>query len=270
MEITTVADDLIIVHDGYEVSRYEGLDADTEYHIHGQTVRTLARPQGELLAVIATVNDVHFGETECGRIDDHPEGPIMRVGPGEDPYPITMNRGAIAELTALNPLKVIVKGDLSQDGQPEEWAAFEAHYRGAFGDRLHVVRGNHDAYQMQRGYEGDQWITVDGLNVALLDTAIPGQTTGDIGPQQFEWLETMIAESDRAVLLMGHHQQFTGDDEGGRGGYFGIHPDASMQLDARSPSAVASYSATPPGTPTAIVCARCPTPMPYRRSRLAA
>lgn len=41
---------------------------------------------------------------------------------------------------------MIVKGDLSLDGQQHEWDAFEACYRSAFGERLHVVQGNHDAY----------------------------------------------------------------------------------------------------------------------------
>ena len=66
-----------------------------------------------------------------------------------------------------------MKGDLSQDGRPDEWAAFEACYRAPFGDRLHVVRGNHDAYQGQTGYAGDQWIELPGVAVALLDTVIP-------------------------------------------------------------------------------------------------
>ena len=53
---------------------------------------------------------------------------------------------------------MLVKGDLSQDGTPEELGAFEACYRPAFGDRLHVVRGNHDAYRDQHDYEGDERI----------------------------------------------------------------------------------------------------------------
>ena len=32
-------------------------------------VRTLPRPGGELLCRFATVNDVHFGETQCGIIE---------------------------------------------------------------------------------------------------------------------------------------------------------------------------------------------------------
>ena len=47
-------------------------------------VTTLARPRGRLLATIATVNDVHFGETECGLTGDAASelGPVLRAEPG--------------------------------------------------------------------------------------------------------------------------------------------------------------------------------------------
>ena len=73
VEVTTVADDLVVVHDGHTAHRHDGLAPDTDHELHGHTLRTLRRPPGELLARVATVNDVHFGETECGRIDDHVE-----------------------------------------------------------------------------------------------------------------------------------------------------------------------------------------------------
>ena len=73
-----------------------------------------------------------------------------------------MNAAAVAEIAAIDPDAVIVKGDLSSDGTDDEWAAFEACYRVPFGERLHVVRGNHDAYRGQTGYAGDQWIELPG------------------------------------------------------------------------------------------------------------
>ena len=136
MEVTTVADDLAVVHDGLSVWRYDGLAADTDHDLGGVAVRTLATPSGDLLCRFATVNDVHFGETEAGRIDDLPEGPIRRAEPGADPYPEVMNRAAAAEIAQLDPVAVLVKGDLSVDGNDVEWAAFEGCYRAPFVDRL--------------------------------------------------------------------------------------------------------------------------------------
>lgn len=233
VDVTTVADDLVVFHDGLITTRFEGLEPGVAHTLLGTEVTMLTRPSGEFLGRFTTVNDVHFGETECGRVGDSPEGPIQRPNPGDEPYPEVMNRGAVQEMLAIDPLAVVVKGDLSQDGQPEEWAAFEACYRTAFGNRLHVVRGNHDAYQGQTGYDGDQWIELPGVVVALLDTVIPERTTGTIRAEQLDWLETLAAASDRPVIVMGHHQQWIpgGDSAHRSNDYFGLHPDASDALD---------------------------------------
>jgi Icc protein len=238
VELTTVADDLAVVHDGPEVRRYEGLLPDTQYELDGVPVHTLPRPPGELLARVVTVNDVHFGETEAGRIGADEAGPIIRPDPSDEPYPETMNRAAAAEIAAIAPDAVVVKGDLSQDGTDDEWAAFEACYRTPFGDRLFVVRGNHDSYRGQHGYAGDRWITVPGLHVALLDTAIPTVTTGNLRDDQLTWLDDHLgaaAATGERAIVMGHHQQWiagAGAHERRHDGYFGLHPDASDALDA--------------------------------------
>ncbi len=232
MDVTTVADDLVVVHEGTTAHRFTGLAAGSEHRFFDVSVRTLDRPPGELLCRFATVNDVHFGEVEAGRIDDLTDGPIRRSAPGAEPYPEVMNQAAAAEMAAIDPTVVIVKGDLSAEGTAEEWAAFEACYRTAFGDRLHVVRGNHDAYRHQDEYAGDRWIELPGVAVGLLDTAIPGETTGRITTEQIDWLDEQVARSDRPVLLMGHHQQWIAGPGGSRSDeYFGLHPDSSDALD---------------------------------------
>jgi 3',5'-cyclic AMP phosphodiesterase CpdA len=228
-ELTTVADDLAVFHHGQHVIRHENLEPHTFYTEHGIDFHTLARPSGKLLSRIATVNDVHYGETECGRIDDLTDGPIQRTAPGEEPHPVVMNAGAISEMRALNPNVVIVKGDLTQDGTDEEFAAFRHHYGSAFGDSLVVARGNHDAYRGQHEFTGDSWVTVPGLAVALLDTTIPTETTGRIDPEQFDWLDAHLSAATTPVIVMGHHQQWI---EGNRSDtYFGLHPDSSDALD---------------------------------------
>ena len=91
------------------------------------TVRTLVQPPGELVATIATANDVHFGETECGRTGDPATdaiGPILRAEPGDPPYPEVMGRAAVAEMARIDPDAVVVKGDLTDTGLPEEYEAF--------------------------------------------------------------------------------------------------------------------------------------------------
>jgi Icc protein len=227
LEITTVADDLIVTHEGLTVRRFTGLPPDTVVAVDGTEARTLPRPPGELLTRVATVNDVHFGEVECGRLDDSTLGPILRVADGEEAYPEVMNRGAVTEIDAIEPAAVIVKGDLSASGLPEEFDAFASAY-GHFGARLHVIRGNHDAYDGQGDYAGDRFVDLPGVRLALLDTARAQRAGGSLDAAQVEWLDTVAAESDRPVLVMGHHHPWLGgrrhDD------YFGIHPDPSEAL----------------------------------------
>lgn len=257
IDLTTVSDDHAVVHitrdDGsVRVDVERGLEPDGEFTIdvgdgHVVSGRTLPRPAGELLAVVATVNDVHFGEVEAGRIDDLTEGPIRRAELGAPPYPDVMNTAAAADMAAIDPDAVVVKGDLSDDGHDVEWEHFEACYRAPFGDRLHVVRGNHDAYRGQSRYAGHQQIDVDGLTIALLDTVIPEQTTGRFDADAADWLATVASEADRPVLVMGHHQQWVagGGSDQRPDDYFGIHPDDSDRLDgvAAAHSSIIGYTA---------------------------
>jgi 3',5'-cyclic AMP phosphodiesterase CpdA len=123
---------------------------------------------------------------------------------------------------------VVVKGDLTCDGSDDEFGSFESCYRDAFGDRLHVVRGNHDSYHGQQVYTGDEWIELPGVSVALLDTVIPEQTPGSIRAEQLQWLDDMSASADQPVIVMGHHQQWISGKR--HNGYFGLDPDSSDGL----------------------------------------
>jgi Icc protein len=238
VELTTVSEDAATFHDGTSVERVDGLEPDHAYERHGIPFRTLARPAGALRCRFATVNDIHFGELEAGRIEGSDLGPVMRSD--GDQYPELMNRAAVAEMAAADLAAVVVKGDLTDDGQPDEFATFEACYRPAFDGRLFVVRGNHDAYRGQTEYAGDQWIELPGVAIALLDTTIPYAATGHLTSEQLDWLDAGAAASTVPVIAMGHHQQWT---EGNRNSdYFGIDPDASDGLTgviARRPAIIA-------------------------------
>ncbi|MEZ5270351.1 MAG: hypothetical protein R2789_18005 [Microthrixaceae bacterium] len=80
-ELFTVADDELICWHGARQTRLEGLTPDTVVRSDGIHARTLPR-HGELLCRIATVNDVHFGETEAGRLGDSDEWETFSVAPG--------------------------------------------------------------------------------------------------------------------------------------------------------------------------------------------
>ena len=247
-ELTTVADDEVVIFDGDDVRHYVELKPATEYEFDGIELRTLSRPPGELLSIFATVNDVHFGEEECGVIGGAVMNPaeVFSSLPGEPPYPETMNRAAIAEIAAIEPEAVVVKGDLTGAGKADEYRAFLDAYVPAFGDRLHHVRGNHDAYHGRTFADFPvQEITVPGAKLALIDTTIPRAPSGQVTPDQLEWLDELAARSDVPVVVLGHHHAWDPGSRSRPNSYFGISPDDSeklVEVFVRRPNLVAYFA----------------------------
>jgi Icc protein len=207
LELTTVTDDSAVAFEGTEIRRLEGLVPGARYQLGGEEFATLVRPGGDRLSTVATVNDVHFGEVRAGHMEGFDVGPVLAAAPGEEPYPLTMNSAAVAEIAALDPDLVVVKGDLTTRGLREEYDQFEACYRPAFGDRLQFTLGNHD-----KPVSGPvvpcppmQEFEVPGAVIALLDTARVGQGGGALDADQLEWLDELGARADTQVLVFGHH-----------------------------------------------------------------
>jgi 3',5'-cyclic AMP phosphodiesterase CpdA len=247
VDVTTRVGDTDVVTTGpYHSARITGLEPDTEYPLAvagaepdeylPDRVRTLVRPPGRLVATIATANDVHFGEVECGRTGD-PEadavGPILRSAPGEPPYPETMNRAVVAEMAELDPDAVVVKGDLTDVGSPEQYAAFLAVY-GVLGDRMYHVRGNHDAFtDPALALEDAPYaVELDGVAFAVLDTVVPGHDGGRLTADQLQWLDDLAAESTVPLLVFGHHYVSNVARLDGEADSFGINrPDSRALVD---------------------------------------
>lgn len=231
-EVTTVGDDFAVVFWGDRWKQYDDLTPDTDHEFDGVTFRTLPRPAGERLSTITTVNDVHFGETICGFESTNPTGgPTFTSLPGEPPYPETMNGAAVEEMAAIDPDLVVAKGDLTDDGLDEEYAAFLRSYEGAFGDRLLHVRGNHDAYRGQRlAPEGAAVVELPGAIVVLLDTTVPAMPNGALDDEQLARLDEVASAADRPVLVFGHHHAWDPASNQRPATYYGIVPDWSEKL----------------------------------------
>ena len=292
-DLTTVAEDEVVFHlhspgtletggvpggwpgPGYEV--ISALRPGTPVLRHGIETRTLDRPPGELLCRFATVNDVHFGETECGNLadisdtigeiatagtdsrdmadaSDRLKAFLEQLGPvvvnssleGAMAYPELMSRAAVIEIAAIDPSAVVVKGDLTSSGLLAEYDAFLQCYLGSFGDRLLHVRGNHDAYT-GRHYASEpcQELALPGVILALLDTVIEGRDTGQVRGEQLEWLDERGARADRPVLVLGHHHAWRPGSASRAPDYFGINPNDSerlVEVIARRP-AISGYLA---------------------------
>ena len=244
--VTRVGDHEVTTSGPYHVAHVDGLEPDTRYvlGVEGAApdeylpvdLHTLARPQGRLLATVATANDVHFGEIECGRLGNALEeelGPVFSSEPGEPPYPETMNASVIGEMVDLDPDVVVVKGDLTSEGTDEEYAAFLAAY-GKLGDRMYHVRGNHDAMLDPTIAADDAPFTIEvnGITLAVLDTVIPRLERGQITRHQLAWLDQLAAESPGPLMVFGHHHMWDLDADHRSETYFGINPDDSEALAA--------------------------------------
>ena len=143
-------------HDGVDVRRYDGLAPDTEHDLDGVAVRTLPRPPGELLCTVRHRQRRALRRDRCAASSRaSTSGRSFRAEPGEDPYPEVMNRGRDRRDRA----------DRSGRGRREGRSHRRRHRRRvralprrstsrAFGDRLHHVRGNHDATTARRSPSG--------------------------------------------------------------------------------------------------------------------
>lgn len=235
IELTTVTDHSVIAHSHDEDSPGPGevitvddLEPNAELTVDGLgSVRTLARPGGELLATVCTVNDVHFGEREVGNLNDEADfaGVVLTSAPDETPYVDLMNTAAVSEMAALKPDAVIVKGDLTCRGTLDEFEEFVACYK-PLAANLTYVRGNHDAYGGEAYADSShQAVLVPGLLLAVLDTTIPGETPGAVTDDQIDWLDSLAAKSDRPVLVLGHHPVAWGPSD-----TFNLSPESSDRL----------------------------------------
>ena len=177
------------------------------------------------------MNDVHFGETDCGIIEGLDMGPVFSVADGEEPYPETMNRGAIHEIEQLDPPVLVVKGDLTSKGTIDEYELFLEYYREAFGDRLVHVRGNHDAYYGETfASEAPLCVELPGVTLAVIDTAREERANGAVSGETLAWLRDLASATDGPVLVFGHHHVWNPESAQRPDNYFGITPDDSERL----------------------------------------
>jgi Icc protein len=240
---TSVGDRAVETTGPYHAARVVGLEPDTRYAVAvagaavspllPAEVTTLARPSGRLLTTIATVNDVHFGETECGLLGTPEElGPVFHSEPGAEPYPEVMNGGAIDAIERLDPDAILVKGDLTDRGTDEEYAAFLRAYE-RLGARMRHVRGNHDAMITESiAATGPFTVELPGVTLAVLDTVRPGTDRGRISKDQLEWLDAVAGDATRPILVFGHHHPWDPASAERNDTYFGVNPDDSEALCA--------------------------------------
>ena len=197
VELTTVADDVAVVHDGVEVRRVRR--ARARHRLRRSTVSRSARcrvPPGELLCRFATVNDVHFGETECGRLDEtQPElGPVLAVADGRAALPRDdeSRRGRRDRRHRAD--AVVVKGDLTAWGTRRASTPTSSTATARPSATGCTTSAATTTPWPARPTPTDRSaVDLPGVTLAVLDTVVPGSDSGTVDADQLAWLDDLVA-----------------------------------------------------------------------------
>lgn len=116
---------------------------------------------------------------------------------------------ALARVLALDPRPdcVVITGDLTDHGRPDEYAAL----RDIIGDfplPLHLTTGNHDDRDALLGaFGGEAHYAVEypGFTLVALDSLIPGSPAGRLGTAQLDWLDGVLRRRPDVPALLGLH-----------------------------------------------------------------
>jgi Icc protein len=148
-----------------------------------------------LLVLIAQLSDVHVGGSR---------------------YRQELLRKAIEEINAEEPDIVVLAGDLTDDGYPDQYPLADDELSAIVCDTVVRVPGNHDARNV--GYllfedtfgARDTRLRLDlpGHDVALVavDSSKPDVDEGEIGREHYGWIQGGFAgEADLRVFVCHHH-----------------------------------------------------------------
>jgi len=178
-------------------------------HVIAQpTVRTPATLGSRPLARIATISDLHLGEEGFGLVKRMTD---RRVGS----YPLRCARAAVSEALAWGAELVVIKGDITNRGLPDEWEMFDQ-LLAEIPVPVLAVPGNHDVVGTGQSIDATEALRsrglfpapvhtfeLDGIRILMVDSTIPGRNWGRIGL----WLDDLTAavDTDRPVLIFTHH-----------------------------------------------------------------
>lgn len=141
-------------------------------------------------------------------------------------------RRVLERAASASPHVVVVSGDVSDDGSVESYrlASDMVHeWADARGAAVVWAMGNHDGRSGFRQVlcsepgQPDQWMvdqtlgqpsdgpifgrrTVAGIDILLLDTAVPGRSYGHVDPVQLDWLQSELnSRTGTPAVLVMHH-----------------------------------------------------------------
>jgi 3',5'-cyclic AMP phosphodiesterase CpdA len=141
---------------------------------------------------------------------------ISDIHVGGSRYRRELLRAAIEEINAAKPELVVIAGDLTDDGYPDQYPIAKEELAALSCAQIVCVPGNHDARNV--GYlryedtfgarDSSQRLRLGGLTVALVavDSSKPDLDQGEIGREHYGWIEQGFAgEADLRVFVCHHH-----------------------------------------------------------------
>jgi 3',5'-cyclic AMP phosphodiesterase CpdA len=147
------------------------------------------------LVLIAQLSDIHTGGARYDR---------------------ALLEAAIGEINQAEPDLVVIAGDVTDEGYPDQYEAARERVGAIDCPHLVVVPGNHDArhvgyLQYERTFgtrDSRARLAVDGTEVALVavDSSKPDLDEGEIGREHYAWIVEGFSEpADLRIFACHHH-----------------------------------------------------------------
>jgi 3',5'-cyclic-AMP phosphodiesterase len=140
---------------------------------------------------------------------------ISDVHAGGARYRQELLRTAIAEINAAGPELVVIAGDLTDDGYPDQYPVAKEELSAIEAVQVVRVPGNHDARNV--GYlhfedtfgarDSRERLELGGLDVAVVavDSTKPDLDEGEIGREHYGWIEEGFSEGNDLRVFVCHH-----------------------------------------------------------------
>jgi 3',5'-cyclic-AMP phosphodiesterase len=140
---------------------------------------------------------------------------LSDVHVGGSRYREDLLRTAIAEVNEAEPDLVVIAGDLTDDGYPDQYPLAKQELAALASARIVRVPGNHDARNV--GYlhyedtfgarDSRERLECGGLQVALVavDSSKPDLDEGEIGREHYGWIEEGFERAADLRVFVSHH-----------------------------------------------------------------
>jgi len=181
------------------------------------TARTLDPLPGAELSRVSTISDLHLGTWVFGH-----RGTIVETPTPVQPHPVRCAEAAMQEAAAWGADRLVVKGDITNYGKPDEWRSYAALVHDV-AIPVDAVPGNHDRPFIPndlRAITPEEATVVHSLDVAspvvvrdlpglrvlVVDTTQPGNNRGQLR-RSADQIYQAVREADPSgsVLIALHH-----------------------------------------------------------------